>query len=548
MRNIFDYAMVSTMKRAGAAGTRANRITLLRDADGDGVAEIQEVFLENLNQPFGMAMLDDTFYVGNTDGLVPFPYATGTRRITAPGRTLATFKPHVDLARTDVSGASAGERAAQTMRADHDVPRWLARGAGWSWRLLVVVAAIASVMYVVSHLLVAVVPLVGALFGAAILIPPASWLRDRGTPPLLATWIVFLVAFAIGAGLAWWLVPSVGSEIPDLRGTLVQGLDQVRTWLTGAPLHLSTAQVDAVVGRIRAQTSASGAILLHGAIAGALLVLEIVASCLLTIVLTFFFVKDGGSLAAWLGGFAEPSRRDRMQGAATLAWQTFTAYVQGTAINGLVNGTLMGLGLSLLGVPLAIPIAVITFFGGFFPLVGGIISGGVAVLVALSAKGIGGALQVIVLTILIHNVEGYIVGPFVLGRKVKLHAVVIVLALSVGTVVGGVFGAFIAVPVDRDRLGPDRVLSRPAGRGRRDGGRGQIASQRPSRRRAMGIAPARAGCRPGRNGTVIGAGTTTPSNPVRSPTRVSEAWRRESCGCAPRGGPRTHPLSRRSDQ
>jgi glucose/arabinose dehydrogenase len=93
MRSIFDYAMVSTMQRAGAVGTSANRITLLRDADGDGVAEIQEVFLEELNQPFGMAMLDDTFYVGNTNALVAFPYMMGARRITAPGRTLATFKP-----------------------------------------------------------------------------------------------------------------------------------------------------------------------------------------------------------------------------------------------------------------------------------------------------------------------------------------------------------------------------------------------------------------------------------------------------------------------
>jgi glucose/arabinose dehydrogenase len=93
MRNLFDYAMVSTMKRAGAVGVSANRITLLRDADGDGVAEIQEVFLEGLNQPFGMALLGDTIYVGNTDGVVAFPYETGTRRITAPGRTLVTFKP-----------------------------------------------------------------------------------------------------------------------------------------------------------------------------------------------------------------------------------------------------------------------------------------------------------------------------------------------------------------------------------------------------------------------------------------------------------------------
>jgi glucose/arabinose dehydrogenase len=92
-RSVFDYAMVSTMKRAAAMGDSANRITLLRDADGDGVAETQQVFLEGQNQPFGMALLGDTFYVGNTDGLVAFPYAAGASRITAPGRKLATFKP-----------------------------------------------------------------------------------------------------------------------------------------------------------------------------------------------------------------------------------------------------------------------------------------------------------------------------------------------------------------------------------------------------------------------------------------------------------------------
>jgi glucose/arabinose dehydrogenase len=92
-RSVFDYAMVSTMRRAAAMGISANRITLLRDADGDGAADIREVFLEGQNQPFGMALLGDTFYVGNTDGLVAFPYTSGARRITAPGRKLATFKP-----------------------------------------------------------------------------------------------------------------------------------------------------------------------------------------------------------------------------------------------------------------------------------------------------------------------------------------------------------------------------------------------------------------------------------------------------------------------
>src|SRR4029077_15456253 len=93
MRNLFDYAMVSTMKRARAVDVSANRITLLHDADGDGVAEIQEVFMEGLNQPFGMALLGDTFYVGNTDGVMAFPYTPGATKITAPGRRITTFKP-----------------------------------------------------------------------------------------------------------------------------------------------------------------------------------------------------------------------------------------------------------------------------------------------------------------------------------------------------------------------------------------------------------------------------------------------------------------------
>jgi len=93
VQSVFGYAMQATMRRADALGESANRITLLRDADRDGSAEKREAFIEGLNQPFGMALVGDTFYVGNTDGVVAFPYAAGAERITAPGRRLATFKP-----------------------------------------------------------------------------------------------------------------------------------------------------------------------------------------------------------------------------------------------------------------------------------------------------------------------------------------------------------------------------------------------------------------------------------------------------------------------
>jgi glucose/arabinose dehydrogenase len=93
VRSVFDYAMLSTMRRAAAIGVSPNRIIRLNDGDGDGVAETTSVFLDRLNQPFGMALVGDTFYVGNTDGVFAYPYAAGASRITAPGRRLTTFKP-----------------------------------------------------------------------------------------------------------------------------------------------------------------------------------------------------------------------------------------------------------------------------------------------------------------------------------------------------------------------------------------------------------------------------------------------------------------------
>jgi putative heme transporter len=131
------------------------------------------------------------------------------------------------------------DRIEQTERADHDVPRWLARGAGWSWRLIAVVAAVALVLYATSHLLVAVGPVVGALFGAAILSPAANVLRDRGFPSLLATWIVFLLALGIVVGLAWWLIPSVVAQAGSLRDPGGDGPGVVRDWLAGPPVPLS---------------------------------------------------------------------------------------------------------------------------------------------------------------------------------------------------------------------------------------------------------------------------------------------------------------------
>jgi predicted PurR-regulated permease PerM len=342
-----------------------------------------------------------------------------------------------------------------------------------AWRTLVVAAALLVVVLALARLTVVVIPLIGGLFVSAILVPPARWLRRHGWPALLATWAAFLVAAAIVAGIGAWLVPRVADQWDPLRQSLAQNVDDTRNWLIHGPLHLSPSQVDryateardaitgggstAQNGKPGDSTSTGAAILggrlLRGAASGFRLLVHFLAALILTIVVSFFFVKDGSVMSDWFLEQLQPSAAAMFRAIGTRSWATLTGYVRGTAVNGLVNATLMSIGLLLLHVPLVPVIAVLTFFGGFFPIVGAIASGGVAAMVALVAKGPGTALLVIGLTVVVHHVEGYLVGPIVLGRAVRLHTLVVLLSLAAGGEIAGVLGAFVAVPLTAVTVG-----------------------------------------------------------------------------------------------
>jgi predicted PurR-regulated permease PerM len=350
-------------------------------------------------------------------------------------------------------------------RPERHVPAWLDTATAVAWRGLVVAAALLAGVIVLSRLTVVVVPVIGALFVSAVLVPPSRWLRRHGWPPLLATWGSFLAAVAIVVGIGFWLVPRVADQWGPLRQSLAQNVDDTRNWLIDGPLHLSKSQVDryaneakdlitgnktaAVPGKPADPGASSiiGGRLLRGAASSVRLLIHILAGMILTIVISFFFVKDGNAMSDWVLEQLPPSSAETARAIGARSWVTLTGYVRGTAVNGLVNGILMSIGLLLLHVPLVPVIAVLTFFGGFFPIVGAFVSGGVAAAVALVAKGPGTALLVVGLTLVIHHVEGYLVGPIVLGRAVRLHTIVVLLALAAGGEVAGVFGAFVAVPL-----------------------------------------------------------------------------------------------------
>jgi predicted PurR-regulated permease PerM len=326
------------------------------------------------------------------------------------------------------------------------VPPWLARSAAVGWRLLVVAAAVAVVAAVLVYLRLLVLPVVVALFLATLLAPPVRWLRAHGWPPLAATWTVIATALLLAAGTGAVLAPQIGPQFGTLSDQVSEGLEDVQRWLREGPLQFSESQLSDLLTRARQEIQANSAGLTRGVLSGATLALEVVTGALLSLVLTFFFVKDGDRIGNWIARQAGPGAAEQLRAVGRRAFDTLGAYLRGVAIVGLVDAVLIGIGLAVMGVPLAVPLAFLVFLGAFFPIVGAFLSGVFAALVALVSKGVLAALIIVAITVAVQQLEGHVLAPVVLGRAVKLHPVVILLALTGGGVVGGIAGAALAVP------------------------------------------------------------------------------------------------------
>lgn len=328
-----------------------------------------------------------------------------------------------------------------------EVPRLLALTAAYAWRFLVVVAAAVILVYVLVTLRLIVIPMVVALLLSTLLVPLAERLRRRGLPSLLAAWIVFAGSLAVLAGIVYFIVPAIADELDNLSRDVRQGTEDVITWLTEGPLDLTRAEIDGYVDRIADQVRERQSSIVSGAFRGAYLLVEVVVGTLLTAVLTFFFVKDGNRISTALLEMFPRRRQDDIRTVARRSWEALGAYIRGTAIVGLVDAVAIGGTMLVLGVPLVVPIAVITFFAAFFPLVGAVVAGVIAALVALVTTGFLPALILVAATIVVQQVEGDVLQPLVLGRAVNLHPLVILLSLTAGAIVAGIAGAFLAVPV-----------------------------------------------------------------------------------------------------
>ena len=341
-----------------------------------------------------------------------------------------------------------GEHAQVTTDRRHiEVPRGLATAAAYSWRLLVLGAAAVVLVYVLVTLRLVFIPVFIAILASTLLVPVANALRRRGVPSLLATWITMLGALGIFAAAIYFIAPQVADQLDDMAEDVRTGVEDVITWLTEGPLDLTRQEIDGYIDQASDALAERRSDLVSGAFKGAYLVIEGITGFILTLVLVFFFVKDGERISnAFLGLFNEERRND-VREVASRSWTALGAYIRGTAIVGVVDAIFIGAGLLIMGVPLVLPLAIITFFAAFFPLVGAVVAGIIATLVALVTEGFLAAAVIAGVTIAVQQIEGDVLQPVVLGRAVNLHPLVILLSLTGGAIVAGIAGAFLAVPI-----------------------------------------------------------------------------------------------------
>src|SRR5574341_193832 len=285
------------------------------------------------------------------------------------------------------------QRAADSpaIRGRPEVPPWLARSAAVSWRLLVVIAAAAVVLYLLVILRVVVIPVIAALFAATLMVPLANRLRHAGWPPLAATSAVFGAFLILVLGFIGGLVPLIAGQFGDIRTSAAGGLGEIRNFL--AQRGIDDNDLQRYFDQARAQFS-EGTGGFTGVISGARLVGEVIAGFFVALVLTFFFVKDSGTISRWVLDLIAPRYREDARAVGERAAVAISGYLRGVAIVGFVDGSLIGVGLWILGVPLAFPLAVLTGVGAFLPLVGAFVAGLLAALVALFTKGFIVALAV----------------------------------------------------------------------------------------------------------------------------------------------------------
>jgi predicted PurR-regulated permease PerM len=329
---------------------------------------------------------------------------------------------------------------------DEAVTPLVRKAAAWSWRLLVIFAAVIALLWMVKHLELIIVPVALATMLAALLLPAVDFLDRRGAPRGLAVALMLLTGLAAVGGILAFVINQFINGAPALVEQVSRSIDGAKGWLLKLPLGLNEDQLNrpgnAAIEALRANQEK----LTTGALSTAGTVTEIVTGAVLVFFTLIFLLHGGRNIFGFVTKVFPESVRDRVRDAGRAGFRSLIGYVRATFLVALVDAVGIGTGLAIMGVPLALPLASLVFLGAFIPLVGAVIAGFLAVIVALIAKGWIFALITLGLIIAVQQLEGHVLQPLVMGRAVSIHPLAVVLAIAAGGYTAGIVGALLAVP------------------------------------------------------------------------------------------------------
>ncbi|GAA0666284.1 AI-2E family transporter [Streptomyces thermocarboxydovorans] len=316
-----------------------------------------------------------------------------------------------------------------------------------SGELLLVIVLSVAVLWLLGRMWPVVWPLVIGLLLTTLTWPPTRLLLRRGLPPALAASLVTVLFLLLGAGTVALIAVPVASQSGELADGVVAGIDRLREWAAGPPLNIGEDQIADALDSAAARVQDSAGSIATTAVTGVTTVFNGVVTAVLALFLMFFFLKDGPRFLPWLERQLPGRLATDVPAVAARCWNTLGAFVRSQALVGLIDAVLIGLGLWFLGVPLVLPLAVLTFVSAFVPIVGALFAGLVAVLIALVSNGLTDALIVLAIIVAVQQVEGNVLQPMIQSRGLGLHAAVVLLAVTLGGSLAGIVGSLLAVPV-----------------------------------------------------------------------------------------------------
>jgi predicted PurR-regulated permease PerM len=342
------------------------------------------------------------------------------------------------------------------------IPKGIDIAAAWSWRLLLIAGASALGIWVLRYFSEVTIPIAIAVLLTALSAGAVNWLSQHKVPRLIATFVVVIAIFAILFGLLTLVGQQLASQLDDLKASVIAGISQLQEWARSGPLGLSDAQLQTWIDQAKAAISSSDTSLLHRVTEVGLRIGHMVAGFFITLFATFFFLYEGDRIWSWIVVLFPRASRDRINSSGHTAWGSLTAFVRATVVVALADALGVMVAAWILGVPLTFAIGVLVFLGAFIPIIGALIAGSVAVLVALVAQGPWVALFMLAAVVIVQQTESHVLQPFLMGKFVRLHPLAIIIAIAAGVVVAGIVGALIAVPLAACLNGVVRHLAEQA--------------------------------------------------------------------------------------